>query len=236
MSSNTNTIITNVFVTNMVDKTVLDAEHVPLLLLNQFGNLTNTGAGRNIDEAMGSPSCPATQQKVVSGSSKGELDLKEQPPFGRPVDEECFAELVQEYPRRSIDELAFELVCRQTSIAGYLRGPGKTWRYGAWIPHDVSGLQLQVRRDACMNILSFRQQFSGLQNLVTDEQCSIRSLGAGTCSHQRYYLHANGLRPSSSLRKQDLSFSGQFAFTRYDSLKTPLFRMVCSDPTTMHWT
>jgi hypothetical protein len=32
----------------------------------------------------------------------------------------------------------------------YLRELGKTWKYGVWIPHDLSPHQLQHRVDACI--------------------------------------------------------------------------------------
>ncbi|EYB98248.1 hypothetical protein Y032_0133g1797 [Ancylostoma ceylanicum] len=98
--------------------------------------------------------------------------MSDKPRFGRPVgvNEERLLEPIEEDPRRDTRELAEELQCHLNTVAVHLRSIGKTWKYGAWIPHDLSGRQLQVRRDACMNLLTFRRTFAWLEFLVTGDE------------------------------------------------------------------
>lgn len=89
---------------------------------------------------------------------------------GRPVavNGERLLELVQKNP--GVRELEEELECSLTTIALHSRYLEKIWRYGAWIPHEFSAHQLQMRQDACMDFLTSRRNMPRLENLVTDDE------------------------------------------------------------------
>ncbi|KAK6022405.1 hypothetical protein OSTOST_11901, partial [Ostertagia ostertagi] len=57
----------------------------------------------------------------------GDFDLSEKPRSGRPM--------------------------HHDTVAAHLHLLGKSWKYGMWIPHELSGYQLQMRRDACLKFL-----------------------------------------------------------------------------------
>lgn len=61
------------------------------------------------------------------------FQLEDQPSVA--VDEECLLELIQKHHRRSTRALTYKLECHS-------RGLEKTWRYGAWIAHDLGVHQL----------------------------------------------------------------------------------------------
>ena len=52
----------------------------------------------------------------------------------------------------------------------HLHELGKRWKYGVWIPHELSPLQLQHRVDACMEVSTSHRNYQWLRNLISDDQ------------------------------------------------------------------
>ena len=68
-------------------------------------------------------------------------------------------ELIKQDPRLTTGCLAERLRCSHIAIETYLHELGKTWKYGVWIPHELSPLQLQQRVDACMELMTSHRNY-----------------------------------------------------------------------------
>ena len=66
--------------------------------------------------------------------------------------------------------LAERLGCSHTTVETHQGEFGKTWKYGVWIPHELSQLQLQHRVDACMELMTSHRNYQWLHNLITGDE------------------------------------------------------------------
>jgi transposase len=102
------------------------------------------------------------------------FQLDDLPHSRRPLemDMDVLKQLIEEDPRLTIRCLAARLGCSHTTVKRHLGELGKTWKYGVWIPHDLSPHQLQRRVDACMELMTSYRNYQWLRNLITgDEKC-----------------------------------------------------------------
>ncbi|VDP46204.1 unnamed protein product [Heligmosomoides polygyrus] len=112
----------------------------------------------------------AQREKLAKQAQLPEARIQDQTRSAWPVavNEEQLLEMVREDLRRRTHELAEELECSHKTIAQRLCGLWKV--YGVWIPHELSGHQLQVRQDACMNFFILRGNFSWIEDLFTGDE------------------------------------------------------------------
>ena len=113
------------------------------------------------------------QLESGSGNSKkGNFDIRDRPRSGRPmsIDVDDLIGLIEEDPRLTLKALAVELNCSHTTVATHLRKLGKTWKFGAWIPHTLSLCQQQKRLLICKQLME-SLDIPQLQNgLVTGDE------------------------------------------------------------------
>ena len=83
-------------------------------------------------------------------SRSGNLELDDLLRPGRPleVDVDHLKQLIEQDPRLNSRCLTEQLGCSHTAVEKHLNELGKTWKYGVWIPHQLSPHQLQCRVDA----------------------------------------------------------------------------------------
>jgi histone-lysine N-methyltransferase SETMAR len=79
-------------------------------------------------------------------------------------------QLIEEDPRLTTRCLAECPGCSHTTVETHLSELGKTWKYGVWIPHDLSPHQLQHRIDACMELMTSHRNYQWLHNLITGDE------------------------------------------------------------------
>ena len=79
-------------------------------------------------------------------------------------------ELIEQDPRLTTSCFAECLGCSHIAIETHLHELGKTWKYGAWIPDELSPVQLQQRVDACMELITSHRHYQWLHNLVTGDE------------------------------------------------------------------
>ena len=79
-------------------------------------------------------------------------------------------QLIEEDPRLTLRCLAEQLGCSHTTVEKHLNELGKTWKYGVWIPHELSSHQLQQRVDACMDLITSHRNYQWLSNLITGDE------------------------------------------------------------------
>ena len=87
---------------------------------------------------------------------------------GRPVevDLDRLKQLIEDDPRLTTRCLAEQLGCSHTTVERL----GKTWKYGVWIPHELSAYQLQHRLNACIDLLTSHRNYEWLRSLVTGDE------------------------------------------------------------------
>lgn len=145
-----------------------------LLLLHEFRlGHTATEAAHNICSTMGQEVLSIrTAQHWFKKFKKGEFELDDCPRSGRPsqIDVNMLKNLVEENPRLTTRYLAERLKCSHTAVENHLKELNKTWKYGEWVPHELSPAQLQVRVDVCMQLLTFRRNYEWLCNLITGDE------------------------------------------------------------------
>lgn len=145
-----------------------------VLLLHEFRlGHTTTEATSNICHTMGKDALSIrTAQRWFNQFKNGNFELDDLPHTGRPleVDMDLLKELIEEDPRLTTRCLAERLGCSHVTVETHLHELGKTWKYGVWIPHELSPLQLQHRVDACMELMTSHRNYQWLHNLITDDE------------------------------------------------------------------
>ena len=66
------------------------------------------------------------------------------------MDVDVLKQLIEEALTLTTRCLAERFGCSYTTVETYLSELVKTWKYGVWIPHELSPHQLQLRMDTCM--------------------------------------------------------------------------------------
>lgn len=139
-------------------ETNLSRKELRVLLLHEFRlGRKATEAARNICSTMGKDTFSIrTAQHWFNRFKCGNFDLNDSRHSGRPleIDVDVLKKLIEEDPRLTTRCLAEQLGCSHTTIETHLSELGKTWKYGVWIPHELSPHQLQLRVDACMDLMT----------------------------------------------------------------------------------
>ena len=101
------------------------------------------------------------------------------------VDVNHLKQLIEQDPRLTLRCLAEQLGCFHTAVEKYLNELGKTWRYGVWIPHELSPHQLQYRVNACMDLMTSHRNYQWLRNLITGNEKWVLHIDY---THRRQWL------------------------------------------------
>lgn len=152
----------------------LTSRDIRVLLLHEFrlGHKA-TEATANICHTMGDGAVvDRTAQNWFKRFKEGDFDLDDKPRSGRPseFDMEQLKELIEQDPRQTTLCLAEHFGCSHTTIERYLHVLGKVYKYGVWIPHDLSPIHMKIRVDTCMELLSFHRTNDWLSNLITGDE------------------------------------------------------------------
>src|SRR5271155_4632974 len=138
-----------------------------VLLLHEFRlGRKATESTSNICSTMGKDAVSVcTAQHWFHRFKNGNFELDDLPHTGRPlqVDMDVLKQLIEEDPRLTTRCLAERLGCSHTTVETHLRELGKTWKYGVWIPHDLSPHQLQHRVDTCMGLMPSHRNYKWLR-------------------------------------------------------------------------
>jgi transposase len=113
-----------------------------------------------------------TAQHWFNRFKNGNFELDDLLNFGRPLEMDMYflKQLIEEDPKLTTRCLAERLECSHTAVEKHLGELGRTWKYGVWIPHELSPLQLQHRVDACMELLTSHRNYEWLRNLITGDE------------------------------------------------------------------
>ena len=133
---------------------------IRMLLLDEF--LLAHKATNNICKAMGQNITSTVRaQRWFNRFNNGNYELHNSSRSGRPieVDLDRLKQLIEDDPRLKTRCLAEQLGCSHTTAETYLNELGKTWKYGVWIPHELSAHQLQYRLDVCMDLFSSHRNY-----------------------------------------------------------------------------
>ncbi|CAM4966674.1 unnamed protein product [Rotaria socialis] len=152
----------------------ISCKELRVLLLHDFrlGHKT-TEATSNIYSTMSKDALfIRTAQHWFNWFKNDNFELDDLPRAGRPleVDMDVLKQLAEEDHRLTTRCLAERLGCSHATVETHLRELGKTWKYGVWIPHELSPLQLQHRVDACMKLLTSHHNYQWLHNLITGDE------------------------------------------------------------------
>ena len=147
---------------------------IRILLLHEFRQgHTAAAARRNIARTTETDTISVrVAQYWFARFRNGQFDLEDLPRSGRPltVDVDILKQLIEYNSRLTCRFLAEQLGCSPMAVSNHLRALGKTWKYGALVPYDLSPRHLQERIDTCRNLTSFRRTFQWLHNLVTSDE------------------------------------------------------------------
>jgi len=130
-------------------------------------------AARNINRAIGQRSVShTTSADWFNRFKRGDYSLEDQPRSGRPVEVDLarLVELVERDPRQTTTCLASELGCCQTTISRHLNQLGYRPKLGAWVPHELTANQRNLRLDICTSLLTKHRTMSWLDNLITGDE------------------------------------------------------------------
>ncbi|CAF3492592.1 unnamed protein product [Rotaria socialis] len=106
--------------------------------------------------------------------------LKDRPRSGRPLepDIERLKVLIEDNPRLTTRELSSMLGCNQSTIDRHLHEMGKVNKLGTWVPHQLTSDNIQQRITICNSLLSQRNRYRFLQQIVTGDEKKQQSLHA----------------------------------------------------------
>ncbi len=173
------------------EKIVISHEALRVLIFYEFrlGSSTRQAADR-INQAMGQGTTSRmTVDRWYQRFRDGDADFEDAPRTGRPtsVDVDVLKELVEEDPRQSSRCLAERLQVDHTTVLEHLHGLGKRWKYAAWIPHQLTGHQLQLRADICLSHLTSHANDDWLNHVVTGDEKWVLYVND---THKRQWLGA----------------------------------------------
>jgi len=102
-----------------------------------------------------------TAQNWFNRFNNGNFELDDLPRSGRPMElnVNLLKQLIEEDPRLTLRCLVEELGCSQTAVKKHLHVLGKTWKYGVWISHELSPLQLQHKVDTWMDLMTSHRNY-----------------------------------------------------------------------------
>lgn len=86
-----------------------------------------------------------TAQHWFNRFKNDNFELDDLPRVGRPLEVymDVLKQLIEEDPRLTARCLAERVGCSHTTVETLLGELDKTWKYGVWIPHELSSLQIQ---------------------------------------------------------------------------------------------
>lgn len=172
-------------------ETNISRKELRLLLLHEFRlNHKATEAANNIYSTMGEGVLSIrTAQHWFNRFKNGHFELDDSPHTGRPmeVDIDLLKQLIEEDPRLTSRCLAEQLGCSHTTVEKHLHELRKSWKYGIWIPHDLSPQQLQQRVDACMELMTSHRNYEWLKTLITGDEKWVLYVNY---THKRQWLEA----------------------------------------------
>ena len=100
-----------------------------------------TEATNNICKTMGQDIIStSTAQRWFNWINNGNYELNDSSLSGRPVevDLDQLKQLIEDDPLLTTHCLVEQLGCPHTTVETYLNELRKTWKYGVWIPHELS--------------------------------------------------------------------------------------------------
>ncbi|CAF1352684.1 unnamed protein product [Rotaria magnacalcarata] len=152
----------------------LSRRELRVLLLHEFRlGLKATKATSNICGTMGKDVLSIrTAQHWFHRFKNGNFELDDLPHTGRPleVDMDLLKQLIEQDPHLTTRCLAERLGCSHITVETHLHELDKTWKYGVWIPHELSPIQLQQRVDACVELRTSHRNYQWLHNLITGDE------------------------------------------------------------------
>jgi len=159
---------------NIESKIIISKKELRALLIHEFllGHKV-TEATKNICSTMGKGIISTrTVRRWFSRFKNGDFEHNDLSRSGRPseINIDDLKRLIEEDPRLNTRYLAEQLGCSHITISRNLKELGKTWKYGAWIPHQLSKFQLQQRINVCIELLTFRRNQEWLHNLITGDE------------------------------------------------------------------
>jgi histone-lysine N-methyltransferase SETMAR len=113
-----------------------------------------------------------TVQRCFNRFDNRNFELDDSSRSGRPVevDLDRLKQFIEDDPRLTKRCLAEQLGYSHTTVETHLNELGKTWKYGVWIPHELSAHQLQYRLDVCMDLLTSHRNYEWLPNRITGDE------------------------------------------------------------------
>lgn len=147
-----------------------------------------TDAVDNINQSMGKGvlSYP-TAVRWFKQFKANDFEIEDRYRSGRPsqVDLDRLQVVIEEDPRQTTRRLADQFGVSHVTIIACLHELGKQWRYGVWIPHELTESQLDRRVDACIELLTSHRTFDWLSNVVTGDEKWVMYINN---NHQRQWL------------------------------------------------
>ena len=141
----------------------LSCKKLRILLFHEFRlSRKATEASRTICSTMGEDMVSiCTGQHWFNRFKSGNFELNDLQHSGRPleVNIDVLKQLSEEDPRLTTRCLSERLGCSHTTVETHLSELGKMWKYGVWIPHELSLHQLQLRVDTCMALMTSHRNY-----------------------------------------------------------------------------
>ena len=78
---------------------------------------------------------------------------------------------------------------------------GKSWKYGVWIPYELSPHQLRLRVDTCMALMTSHHNYPWLHNLITGDEKWVLYVNH-TRKHQWLETRQTGIETPQNDRHQ----------------------------------
>ncbi|CAD5216884.1 unnamed protein product [Bursaphelenchus xylophilus] len=103
---------------------------------------------------------------------EGDYGLEDKPRSGRPtvIDDDALKAMIESDPKLTSRELEELLGVSHSAILDHLHRLGKVWKYGQYVPHELSEWQLMVRANCCAQLLSYHRTLNWVTNIVTGDE------------------------------------------------------------------
>ena len=113
-----------------------------------------------------------TARRWFSRFRQGNLEVKDEPHSRRPfavINNELLA-AIESDPRLTTQDLSVKFGCSSVTIGNHLHELGFKWKYGIWILHALTTVNLIDRANTAASFLSKSRHMDRLDKLITGDE------------------------------------------------------------------
>ena len=129
-------------------------------------------AVQNLRKVFGDKFSENTCRRWYKRFNHGNMSVNDNERSGRPKAQEytVYERLIGENKRLTLKELALMTSTHYSTASRAMKKMGKVWKYGVWIPHELTTEMMEVRTRVCNSLLGRNSISPILNSIVTGDE------------------------------------------------------------------